>query len=539
MSELQLESTEPIDVTATLAGKDLIVIGATGFLGKVWLAMLLDRYPEVGRLYTVVRSRKGISSKERWWSEIAPSPVFDPLRDKLDNYEAFIKDKVVAIDGDVTRPLLGIDEALVRKLGADKSIAAIVNVSGVVDFNPPLDEALSVNAYGARHLIDLSRALGDAPILHTSTCFVVGCRDGVTEERNTLEFPFPRADELDVSHWSAAREIQECADLVESTRRRAEDAPRQSHLLDEAKRNLRDRQEPLRGKALADELERVKRRFVRDRLIDAGVERATFWGWPNIYTYTKSIGEQVLLESGLPLTIVRPSIVESALEFPKVGWCEGISTSTPIMYLAYQGQQKIPVGEHCYYDAIPVDTCAAGMIAALAALIAERHEVCYQLCTSDANPLKTRRAGELIGLAKRRYFTNRSKGNAVVNMLQAHSEPAIVPIEQYNRWSSPQLHKRSKQVANFLERFRETPSARYTEPLRKQAVSVAKTTGNIEMVFDAFVPFITKNEYRFSAKNTRTLMASLTAADRARLPWNIEEIDWREYWRAGTEKPVI
>jgi len=541
MSELQdphseaLVSTEapgepPLDVAATLAGAHLIVIGTTGFLGKVWLAMLLHRYPDIGRIYTVVRSRRTVSSEERWWSEIVPSPVFDPLREQHPNLEAFLKEKVVAIDGDVTRPLLGIDPELVASLGAERSITAIVNVAGVVDFNPPLDEALNVNAYGARHLIDLSRALGDAPIMHTSTCFVVGCRDGVTEERNTLEFPFPRADELDVSHWSAEREIEECGDLVASTRRRAQDAPRQSHLLDEAKRKLRERHEPLRGAALEDELDRVKRRFVRERLIEAGAERATFWGWPNIYTYTKSIGEQLLLASGLPLTIVRPSIVESALEFPKLGWCEGISTSTPIMYLTYQGQQNIPVGEHCYYDAIPVDTCAAAMIATVAALIARRHETCYQLCTSDTNPLKTRRAGELIGLAKRRYFSGRTKGNAIINMLQAHSEPAIVPMAQYNRWSSPQLRKRSEQVATLLGRFSDTASARYTEPVRKQAAALAKTAGNIEMVFDAFVPFITKNEYRFSAKNTRALMHSLAPADQARLPWRPEDIDWREYW---------
>lgn len=532
MSELQRQGE--LDVSQTLAGKNLIVIGTTGFLGKVWLAMLLDRYPEIGTVYTVVRSRKTVSSEERWWSEIAPSPVFDPLRKQHPDFERWIGSKVVAIDGDVTRERLGISAALIDQLraakGTSKELAAIVNVAGVVDFNPPLDEALSVNAYGAKHLIALSRALGDVPIMHTSTCFVVGSRDGVTEERNTLEFPFPRADQLDVSHWSAEREIEECRDLVESTRRRAEDAPRQSHLLDEAKRNLRERHEPLRGKALDDELERVKRKFVRDRVIEAGAERAVFWGWPNIYTYTKSIGEQVLLESGLPLTIVRPSIVESALEFPKVGWCEGISTSTPIMYLAYQGHQNIPVGEHCYYDAIPVDTCAAGMIATLAALIAGRHEVCYQLCTSDSNPLKTRRAGELIGLGKRRYYNQRGKGNPILNALQARAEPAVVPVEQYQRWSSPMVRKRSTQLAGLLGRFSDTPGARFTEPVRKQAESLAKMANTIDMVMEAFVPFITRNEFRFSAKNTRALMATLTEADREKLPWAPEDIDWRHYW---------
>ncbi|MFV8750738.1 AMP-binding protein [Nannocystaceae bacterium ST9] len=525
---------DPIDVGATLAGKNLIVIGATGFLGKVWLAMLLHRYPQIAKLFVVVRSRKRVTSEERWWSELVPSPVFDPLREQHPGvaYEAFMRAKIVPIDGDITNPLLGVVPEIRDRIrvGGSDEVAAIVNVSGVVDFNPPLDEALSVNAFGARNLAALAHELGDVPVLHTSTCFVVGARDGVTEERNTLEFPFPRADELDVSHWSADREIEECNDLVESTLRRVEDAPRQSHLLDEAKRNLRDKHEPLHGKALADELDRVKRRFVRERLVAAGMERATFWGWPNIYTYTKSIGEQVLLSAELELTIVRPSIVESALEFPKVGWCEGISTSTPIMYLAYKGQQNIPVGDKCYYDAIPVDLCAAGMIAATAALIARRHETCYQLCSSDINPLKTRRAGELIGLGKRRYYDEKSRGNALVNLLHKHAEPAIVPVETYDRFSSPAVVRTAKRLVGLLDRFTDTPIEPWTKPIEKQLGGVIKQVGNIEAVFEAFLPFITANEYRFSAKNTRKLMASLSAADQARLPWSPEHIDWRHYW---------
>jgi long-chain acyl-CoA synthetase len=534
----------PIDVGATLAGKNLIVVGATGFLGKVWLAMLLHRYPQVGKLYTVVRSRKRVTSEERWWSELVPSPAFDPLREQHPGkaYEQFMRDKVVPIDGDISHALLGISPEVRAKVrvGGEHEAAAIVNVSGVVDFNPPLDEALLVNAFGARNLAALAHELGASndpgtpgraiPVLHTSTCFVVGSRDGVTEERNTLEFPFPRADELDVSHWSADREIDECQDLVHSTLRRVEDAPRQSHLLDEAKRNLRDKHEPLFGQALDNELDRVKRRFVRERLIAAGMERATFWGWPNIYTYTKSIGEQVLLSADLRLTIVRPSIVESALAFPKVGWCEGISTSTPIMYLAYKGQQNIPVADKCYYDAIPVDLCAAGMIAATAALVADRHDTCYQLCSSDINPLKTRRAGELIGLGKRRHYDERSKGNALLNLLQRHSEPAIVPVDVYDRFSSPAVVRTAKRAISLLDKFDDSAVEPWTKPVKHQLGGVVKQVSNIEAVFEAFLPFITANEYRFSAKNTRKLMASLTAADQARLPWNPQDIDWRTYW---------
>ena len=48
-----------------------------------------------------------------------------------------------------------------------------------------------------------------------------------------------------------------------------------------------------------------------------GVERAAAWGWPNIYTYTKSMGDQLVArETGIVRAIVRPAIVESAVAYP-------------------------------------------------------------------------------------------------------------------------------------------------------------------------------------------------------------------------------
>ncbi len=524
------QESSQLDVRAALAGRSLIVIGATGFLGKVWLSLLLHRYPEVGTIYVMVRARKGMTAQERFWSEIAPSQVFDPIRDQRPGagYENFLREKIVAFAGDVSAKMIGADQETLERMKVDRP--AIVNVAGVVDFNPPLDEALSVNAFGIKNIIELARMLGNVPVMHTSTCFVVGRRDGLIYERDPLEYPFPRADELDASHWDPEREIAECVDVVEYTKRRVEEAPRQSHLLDEAKKGLRRRVEPLRGPALADELEKVKRNYVRQQLVTAGKERAQFWGWPNIYTYTKSIGEQVLLRSGLPACIVRPAIVESAVEFPLQGWCEGIQTSTPIMYLAMQGLQNIPVGDHCHYDLIPVDLCAAAMVAQLAALLQGTHKVVYQMCTGDSNPLKTKRAGELIALSKRQRFIDKGDGNQLLNFVQAHTEPAVVSLATYERFGAPALVRLTKNALGVLDAAKATPLAGMTESLRPTLASANRQASNISMVVGEFVPFITQFEYRFSAKNTRELMRSLTPADQQRLPWNPEEINWRDYW---------
>ena len=43
----------------------LLVTGFTGFLGKVWVAFLLDHLEEVGRLTLLVRGRRDASAVKR------------------------------------------------------------------------------------------------------------------------------------------------------------------------------------------------------------------------------------------------------------------------------------------------------------------------------------------------------------------------------------------------------------------------------------------------------------------------------------------
>ena len=99
----------------------------------------------------------------------------------------------------------------------------------------------------------------------------------------------------------------------------------------------------------------MKRKFIEEQLVEAGKERALFWGWTNIYTYTKSIGEQVLARSGVPFTIVRPAVIESCVVFPFPGWNEGINTSAPFLYMASKGQVQFPGDHDVHLDIIPVD----------------------------------------------------------------------------------------------------------------------------------------------------------------------------------------
>src|ERR1700733_5846749 len=226
--------TAPLDVDALYAGARLVVLGGTGFLGKIFWILLLDRFPSIEKIFLMVRSSKGKTSESRL-AEILESEAFRPLKEKYgDGFDAFVRDKVVPFDGDMSRPGCGGDGALIAELRG--TLDAVVNVAGVVDFNPPLDESIEANAFGARNLIALARALGDAPIFHTSTTMVVGDRLGAIVEEDPAAHPFPRSDELGREIWDPEREIDECLELCAQARHRSEDGFRQSGFAEQARK---------------------------------------------------------------------------------------------------------------------------------------------------------------------------------------------------------------------------------------------------------------------------------------------------------------
>ncbi len=520
----------PLSVRAQLTGARLLVVGGTGFLGKVWLSLLLHRFPEVEHVYLVVRAKGGLDSEERFWSEIAPSAVFDPLREQHPGaaFEEFLRSRITAIPGDVSRPMGGVPDTVRAALRGN--LTAIVNAAGVVDFTPPLDDALNVNAFGMQTLVALAKDLGSPPLMHTSTCFVAGKRTGQVDEVHPFDFPFPRANELDTSHWDPQREIDECGDVVESVRHRVGDAFRQSDFLAAAKENLIARGEPARGTALEDELAKVRRRYEAKQLVDAGMERADFWGWPNTYTYTKSLGEQVLCGSGLTFTIVRPAVVESSVRYPVPGWNEGITTSAPLTYLSVAGMWSVPMGHDSILDIIPVDTVAVGMLLALAELLEGRARPVYQFGTSDLNPLKSRRLAELTSLYKRRHY-RKGTGRPGVDFLQRSFGSTPITLEQYNRYGARPVAETTGRLSRLLKKAaKAAPLARpLLSPAAKALGAVSKTHDRIAFVSEQYIPFIAVHSYRFSCRNTRAAHARLVDDEKPLLDWSPETLDWHDY----------
>ena len=189
--------------------------------------------------------------------------------------------------------------------------------------------------------------------------------------------------------FDPAAEIADCQKIIDHARERSNDRQHISEFRERGAEALRQqRRDPDNENDLKIAVARERKIWMNDVLTKLGKERAHHWGWTNTYTYTKSLGEQIILsDTSVSSTIVRPSVVESSIRFPFPGWNEGFNTTAPLMYLMLKGHRSVPMGEDTALDVIPVDFIAAGMLLATAAVLAGEHEPIYQICllyTSDA-----------------------------------------------------------------------------------------------------------------------------------------------------------
>lgn len=463
----------------TFAGRHLVLTGVTGFVGKVFLVLLLDRFPEIGRVTVLVRG--GREGAEARFTRIADtSPCFRPLKARWGRgYGEFLGERVRVLESDLLRPDCGLGREALSEL-ADADL--ILHCAGMTDFDPDPKRALATNTDGALRVAELAERLG-ARLVHVSTAYVAGVADGTVEEAVTPGRA-PNGVAFDPS-----------AEL---------EAARQA----------------------------IHRPRLQDR-VDAGRARAAALGWPNIYTWTKGLAEHLLASRpGLKLTIARPSIVECALSFPFPGWNEGVNTAGPLAWLISTAFRRLPAAPDHRFDIVPVDLVAKGLLLACAASLRDEAPAVVHLATGDDNPLTFRRTIELTGLALRR-FTRKGGGTELERAWFRHLDPVpgdggwFVPADT-NAWL-PTLSDGLDRLGDveLPERVRG-----WRDDLRKRLDRARTDVERVEDMLAMYRPFIREHDWRFrteAARSLNRLTLSDVSADRE-LAFDVRPICWRSYW---------
>ena len=474
--------------------RSMLLLGATGFVGKVLLAMVLDRFPELKHLVVQVRRKKTLSGEGRFHSEILQSP---PLRRVVEKFgEEYIRRKVTIVEGDLSLPLCGLSPQLVGELR--RRVDVVINTAGLVEFGPPLNESLITNVYGVRNLIELVQLL-DAKLVHISTCYVAGKKNGRVPEQTPIPGYYPFLENAEDQRFNVAEELEWCEKFI-------------------------------REVAGPNPAEALQKGAVQETLRKGGMDRADSWGWINTYTYTKSMGEQLLAKTPwLRYCIVRPAIVESALRFPFPGWNEGMTTSAPLVLMGGEGFKSWPVRKDGPLEIIPVDLVTTGILIATAAILCDRHQTVYHLATAADNPVMLPRLVAFLGMNSRYKHKHKKGGNKLANLWKTYVETQVVSVEQLQA-QRRRLHRGLDFFHATLNFSKKVLSNGFVDPYLRGLRITRRQIRQQEQTLDMFLPFMVHNSFVFETNNIRQAFNMLADADRERLLWDPENIDWADYW---------
>ena len=452
-------------VASRLAGSTVLVTGASGFVGKAVLSALLFGTEDV-RVRLLLRAADRGAAGRRLTEEILRSEPFssapEPLLERM-----LATGDLAAIDGD-----LGDEGLAARTLDGLGEVDTVIHCAASVSFEEPLDAAMRINGLGPARLLQALRAAGSDPhFVHVSTAFTPDCRTPTVRESDV----HPGLAELDPD-----------AVLATATRWR-----------EEAAAKARDD-----GGAVEAELSRRGRRF------------AVAAGWPDTYAMTKAIGEMLLKREGVRTTIVRPSIVESALHRPWPGWLEGYKVADPlIIAYASRGLTHLPGRADNPIDLVPVDCVAAACVAA-AAHPAEGQRT-ISVSSSGRNPLTL---GELAGHT-RAYF----RKHPLVD--RSGDEIRVGDLRFASRGRSLLWSRGREELLAIGARAAAAPPARRAQPaLRRNA----RLAGRIRRMVEIYAPY-TQLDCRFDDTEAQRLLATMGSEDRDRFGFDTAAIDWTAY----------
>jgi len=366
-----------VRIADQLDGKKIAITGTTGFLGTAIVESLLRNAPGC-ELYLLVRpGRRGADQRVR--REILKNDCFDVLRKQLgkDAFTEMTNRRVHSLVGDVGVDGLGLEDEGREALA---QIDTIIHSAATVSFDSAFDLAVEVNLLGPKRIADTLNDIGVTPhFVGVSTCYVAGNRKG-------------RAPEALLEHTPFDVTVDWRGEVISARQRRidVESLSRTPHKLKDFQKEAAEQIGAAGVAAIASKSEQVRERWISDQMSESGIARARSLGFPDAYAFTKAMGERALIESrgDIPVSIVRPSIIESAWTQPFSGWIRGFRMAEPILLNFGKGLlSQFPGVSEGIVDVIPVDIVVNTIVAVAAKGPAEEPEI-FQAATGSCNPLR-------------------------------------------------------------------------------------------------------------------------------------------------------
>lgn len=164
--DLNMNKTHKMsDVQEFYNGKNILITGATGFLGKILMEKLLRCCPGVENIYILIRQKRGKSIYTRI-EEMFEDPVFDRLKEEVPKF----RHKIVALPADCEAAGLGL--TISDRQTIIEKVNVIFHSAATVKFDEHLRTALITNVQAPLYLLQMAKDMKALKaFMHISTAY--------------------------------------------------------------------------------------------------------------------------------------------------------------------------------------------------------------------------------------------------------------------------------------------------------------------------------------------------------------------------------
>ncbi|XP_026819369.1 LOW QUALITY PROTEIN: fatty acyl-CoA reductase wat-like [Rhopalosiphum maidis] len=253
--------------------------------------------------------------------------------------------------------------------------------------------------------------------------------------------------------------------------------------------------------------------------------------WPNTYTFTKALSENVILtnENQFPISIFRPSIIGCTKCEPEPGWLDNINGPSSIIAPLIVGfLRTFQLSTDKRTDIVPVDYTANALISVMWSTV-NRHNYSYEKNKEPKIYNYVSSVDSPIHWDKIIQYTFETYHQAP----PLGSMWYIFCIFSTNRWFVD--------ILRFL--LHRIPAA-FVDLLfhiRGKNPKMLKMYKKLENMTDLLKVFTT-SEWKFDNSNVRELWSSLSQEDRETFWFGFEEFDWKSYIKCtfyGIRKHIL